>query len=478
MEHLSRILDAALAARPERLAAQGSDGALTYAEFDRVADAGARQLRRLGINRDEPVVVSIANRARDLAGFLGVWRAGGVAVPIHVSTPAPVAATLTERCGARFIVDRGEVARPGPLRPPPPERALLKDAAFVVFTSGTTGEPKGAVLNHRGFAGKLAAIDSVVPFTEATRTLLVLQLTFSFGHWVSLLTLMRGGTLHLHEKFEPARMLAALAEHRLDRLGIVPTMMRAALPLLDGTTIARDGIPPLFMAGGEPMAASLSAAWRRALPTARLCDIYGLTETSTCDFYLAHEDQDRYAGTIGTPMPRVEYAIHDAEGRAAGAGQTGELAIKTPFIMAGYLDAPGLTAQAFRGDYFRTGDLVETTREGRVRLVGRIKELIYRSGNKISPLEVERAFLAHPDIAEALATAVPDERLGEAIHLMIVPKPGAEPEPDKLRAWAAERIERYKLPDAIHVAAAIPLGRTGKADRAALKTLLMGPLRR
>jgi long-chain acyl-CoA synthetase len=465
MEHLSRLLDAPLAATPERLAARGVDGDFTYAALDRAAAGIARALAVRGIGADEPVAVRVGNRALDLAGFLGIWRAGGVAVPVHRTTPERVTAELLRRSGARFLVEGAEVLTPDPAQGAPLPRRLLAGAAFVIFTSGTTGTPKGVVLTHAAFAGKLSTIDGVFPFTAATRMLLLLQLTFSFGQWVSLLTLHRGGTLVLHEKFEAERALAALAEERIDRLGIVPTMMRAMLPALAGAAIARDRVPRLFMAGGETMAAGLSRAWRAALPQAALADIYGLTETGTCDFFLPPADQDRYPGTIGTPMPRVEFAIQD-----------GELAIKTPFIMAGYLDAPDLTAAAFRDGHFRTGDLAEITAEGRVRLVGRAKELIHRAGNKVSPLEVERVFLEHPDVAEALATGLPDPRLGEAIHLLIVPAPGADARPAELRAWAAERLDRYKLPDAIHLGAAIPLGRTGKADRAALKAALLGSL--
>ena len=465
MEHLSHLLDTPLAASPERLAARGTDGDFTYAALDRAAADVARALVARGVGADEPVAVRVGNRALDLAGFLGVWHAGGVAVPIHRTTPERVATELLRRSGARFLVETAEVSTPDPACGPPPPRPLLAGAAFVIFTSGTTGTPKGVVLTHAAFASKLATIDSVFPFMTTTRTLLLLQLTFSFGQWVSLLTLHRGGTLVLHEKFEAEHALAALAEERIDRLGIVPTMMRGMLPALGGAAIARDGMPRLFMAGGETMAAGLSRAWRAALPKAALADIYGLTETSTCDFFLPPADQARYPGTIGTPMPRVDYAILD-----------GELAIKTPFIMAGYLDAPELTAAAFRDGHFRTGDLAEVTAEGRVRLVGRAKELIHRAGNKVSPLEVERVFLEHPAVAEALATGLPDMRLGEAIHLLIVPTPGADARPAELRAWAAERLDRYKLPDAIHLGAAIPLGRTGKADRAALRAALLGSL--
>ena len=197
------------------------------------------------------------------------------------------------------------------------------------------------------------------------------------------------------------------------------------------------------------------------MPDAELADIYGLTETSTCDFSLPPADQERFAGTIGTPMPEVAFAIEESE-----------LLIKTPFIMAGYLDAPEMTQAALRGDYFRTGDLAEETAPGRVRLIGRAKELILRGGNKVAPLEIERVFLDHPDVAEALATGVPNARLGEAVHILIVPKSGRTLSAERLRDWAAERLDKYKLPDAIHFGAAIPLGRTGKADRTALRVYL------
>jgi long-chain acyl-CoA synthetase len=363
-------------------------------------------------------------------------------------------------------------------RPAPPARELLAGAAFVIFTSGTTGIPKGVILAHDRFAAKLRCIDEIVPFAEDTRTLLVLQLTFSFGQWVSLLTLARGGTLLMDEKFDATRVLDRLAAARANRIGIVPTMLRAMLPLLRGSEGAHplraldDGVARLFMAGGEPLPYPLGRAFRNLVPRLALGDIYGLTETSTCDFHLPDAEQDRFPGTIGRPSRGVEFAIHEEDGRPLPPGAPGEMVLRTPFIMKGYLDAPDLTAAAFRGQWFRTGDLAEALPGGVVRLVGRSKELILRAGNKVSPLEVERAYLDHPDVAEALATGLPDPRLGEAIHLLVVAVPGRAPSPEALRGWAADRLDKWKVPDRIHVGAAIPLGRTGKADRAALRAML------
>jgi long-chain acyl-CoA synthetase len=481
MLHLGALLDEACARWPARPALAGDGGALGYADLDRRAASVAHALRTGGIDADEPVAARVSNHTGDLAGFLGIWRAGGVVVPIHRAALAQTVEDVFRRTGARFVVD-ADAAEPVMRldRPAPPPRPMLAGAALIIFTSGTTGQPKGAVLSHAGFAGKLAAIDSVLPFAETTRTLLVLQLTFSFGQWVSLLTLARGGTLVMQEKFEAARFLDALAAERINRLGVIPTMLRQLLPLLRGAEgpailerLGRDGVERLFMAGGEPLPYPLGRALREIVPRLSLCDVYGLTETSTSDFILRPEEQDRFPGTIGRPSPGVAFAIHDDAGRALPPGQTGELVIKTPFIMKGYLDAPELTAAAFRDGWFRTGDLATAAADGTVRLVGRSKELILRAGNKISPIEVERAYLDHPDIAEALATGLPDERLGEAIHLLVVPMPGATPAPEALRAWAAGRLDRYKIPDAVHIGTALPLGRTGKADRTALKAELL-----
>jgi long-chain acyl-CoA synthetase len=279
-----------------------------------------------------------------------------------------------------------------------------------------------------------------------------------------------------------ARALALLARQRIDRLAVIPTMLRVMLPMLRGkegpavlAALGAGGIERLFMAGGEPLPYPLGRAFRATVPRLDLCDIYGLTETSTSDFVLLPAEQDRFPGTIGRPSPDVRFAIHDERGNTLPPDLAGELVIDTPYIMRGYLDAPALTAAAFRDHWFRTGDLAEATADGLVRLVGRSKELINRAGNKISPIEVERAFLAHPAIAEALATGVPDERLGEAIHLLVVPLPGTNPRAARLRAWGAERLDAYKLPDAIHIGREIPTGATGKADRAQLRALLAAP---
>jgi acyl-CoA synthetase (AMP-forming)/AMP-acid ligase II len=462
-----------------------SDVALSYADLRARTEALARALRAAGLAPDEPVLVPVSNRPQDLVAFLGVWCADGVVVPVHRASPGPVVQEHLDATGARFIVRTGgAIAVAGPWRESgdllvaahgaPPLRDVLSGAALVIFTSGTTGRPKGVVLSHRALAGKLAAIDSLLHFERGESTLLVLNITFSFGIWVSLLTLVTGGTLRIHEKFTPRAFCAAVAAEEIARVAVVPTMMRALFAAAPPELAAagRSGTFRQILIGGESLGGALAAEIAAHFPRAGLVDIYGLTETATSDFFLLAEDQTRFAGCIGRPSPHVEYRISAADGAVAESGEVGELQIRTPFIMNGYLDAPALTAVAFQGGWFRTGDMARVREGGVVELAGRAKELISRGGNKVSPLELEQVFAAHPDVAAAMAAGAADPILGERIHVLVVPRLGRVMTEESLRAHAAARLPKFRQPDAYHFADALPLGRTGKADRGALKAML------
>lgn len=477
-QHLGRALLAACRRHGDVPALQGDGLQLSHAALADAGEMVAAQLRTAGLQPDEPVQVQVSNQPADIAALIGTWLAGGVVVAVHRSTPPALAEVLRQRSGARFGLDltpdfRGLQRWPGE---PPPPRPLLAGAAFVIFTSGSTGQPKGVVLTHAAFAGKLTQIQGLLQFGPADRTLLVLNLSFGFGLWVALLTLLHGGLLVMVPKFEPAAVLHTLAVQRITQAGVVPTMMRALLAdpglarALDRVTT--QGSLRQLLIGGELLGLSLAERLRAQFPQTVLIDIYGLTETSTCDFFAFPADKAQRPGCIGRPAPGEQSRIADAQGRPLPAGEVGELQIRSPHMMAGYLDAPDLTAAALPDGWLRTGDLALQHPDGLVALMGRSKELISRGGNKLSPVEVEQALSAHPDVAAAMAVGRPDARLGEAIHVLVVPRAGCTLTSAALRAHLAGRLEKFKHPDVWHRAEALPLGRTGKADRGALAALI------
>jgi long-chain acyl-CoA synthetase len=447
-------------------------GALTYRELAEAAAAIEQALRSAGLTPDEPVLVPVANEPRDAAALIGTWLAGGVAVPVARHAPVTATEAIRSATGARFSVTNaadelttriaGKLPRP---------RRLLEGAALIVFTSGSTGQPKGVVLSHRAFAGKLEAIDSMLGFTPRTRSLLVLQITFVFGMWMMLLTLLKGGTAWMQSRFEAAGVLSALKVQGLSDAALVPTMLRKILaleesmsrPLIAGAALER------ILTGGEPFGRELSRRLQECMPNVRVVDIFGLTETCSSDFFLTADEREPFAGTIGRPGPGIEFRICDKQNRELPANATGELQIRTPFAMNGYLDEPEITRAAFADGYFRTGDLARAREDGRVELAGRIKDIIIRGGANVSPLELDHLLAQHPDVAAALTAGVPDPIVGDRIHALVVPRANTGIDERDLRQWVAGRIERFKWPDVYHFGRELPTGRTGKVDRNVLR---------
>jgi long-chain acyl-CoA synthetase len=378
-----------------------------------------------------------------------------VVVPIHRSVPKKAFDVLTKRIASRFILDNEIQTISNQV---PPRRDLLNEAGTIIFTSGSTGEPKGVVLSKARSSSKLEMIQSMSGWGEGENALIGLQLTFSFGQWATWLTLLNGGCVHLRGRFDPSEYQSLMETGKIQRFPAVPTMLRHLLEL--GGDAAFNG---QIMAGGEPLPAALGQRLRRAYPRAGIGDIYGLTETGTSDFFVKPVDYDRFAGSIGHAGHNIRWRI---------APDTQELEIHTPWKMLGYLDAPELTQSVMTDGWFRTGDLVEEMESGALRLLGRAKDLILRSGNKISPLEVEAAFLQHHDVVAALVTGVNDPERGEAIHLALVLRSGSQISPDTLRTEATDYLEAFKLPDVIHLVDELPCGNTGKSDRKAFRRLI------
>jgi len=427
------------------------------AESSDLADRVTRALNAAGLRADEPVLVRIGNRTSDIGSLLGVWQAGAVAVPAHIGAAPATLASLKGATGARFQIDGDQLQRFG--EAVPPERPLLDGAALIIFTSGSTGQPKGVVVGHDRLARKLTVLDRLLSPRADDAVLVPLQMTFIFGLWVALLTLRAGARLILVPKFSGDAIARGL--------GMGATVL-AGVPSMYRSLLASPGfVMPklrLAMTGGEVLPRPLALALRKVAPNAALYDLFGLTETGTCDFVLGPDAQPDGFGSIGMPTESVEFRIED-----------GELQVCSPFAMLGYLDNPELTAASINDRYFKTGDLVRLRPDGHVELIGRAKDIVSRGGNKIAPLEIDNLICEHPGVAAALCAGVPDERLGEAIHAVVVPRGGVQMSVEHLRDWLSARTERYKVPDVIRFADALPAGSTGKADRRAVAALTRKP---
>ncbi|MDN7451317.1 class I adenylate-forming enzyme family protein [Burkholderia multivorans] len=485
MRNLGTLLKIACRKYGSAMAIDSTDAKVTYQALLEGATSVEAALKAHGCQRSEPVHVLVSNHPMDLAAFLGVWLSGAVVVPIHRTSPAGVIDGIHGKTRARLVVDvalgtaagSSVVALDGIEQPQ--AREALENAALVIFTSGSTGVPKGVVVSHDAFSGKLQAIDAMVHFRRGQRTLQLLNITFSFGIWVSLLTLLGGGTIVLPQKFVPAHLLEQLKNEQIYRVGVVPTMLRAMLALLDGADGAHQAGASCsalrqILTGGEQLSEQLANQVANLFPETDLINIFGLTETSTCDFFQFPSDRRVNPHSLGLASSRVKYRVVDEIGQELPVGEVGELQITSPFLMKGYLDEATLTAAAFSDGWFRTGDLAALEPDGQVRLMGRSKELISRGGNKVTPMEVERAVKQFEAVNDCMVVGVPDTILGEKIHVLIVPNPGCAVDPDVLRTFLLTKLDRFKMPDFVYVGEALPVGRTGKADRRELRNMITG----
>jgi long-chain acyl-CoA synthetase len=452
-------------AQSRQLVEGGNGETIPPDELLRRAQAVARDLSPL--EPGEPVLAAFANAPADLVGMLGIWLAGGVVVPKPAGALAATAQQLQEATGARLRVHGRDIERIATA--PPAARELLREAALVLFTSGSTGQPKGVVIGHDRMAGKLGVLGRLLNLAPTDCVVVPLRLTFVFGLWVSMLVLRSGARLVLIDKVTRESLAKALGDGATV-LGAVPTMLRSLL----ASGAVRAPALRAILTGGETLGVKLAADLSATLPRTDVYDLYGLTETGSCDFCLPPAEHADGAGSIGWPTEQVAFRILGVDGRPTPDGTSGELCVATPFGMLGYLDNPDLTAGSFDEGYFRTGDLARQRRDGRVEIVGRLKDIVSRGGNKVAPAEIDAVLSAHPDVAAALCAGAPDARLGEAIHAIVVAKPGTSLTAEALRAWAAERIERYKLPDAIHFRDALPLGSTGKVARSRVAEIVLG----
>ena len=506
MTELSAVLRTAAQQHPDRHFLVGEGDPVTVADLDARADRCAAGLAARGIVAGDRVGVAGLNTVDWLTLFFGATRLGAAVVTLNVRYRETELEYMLGQSGTRLVVSPAELAgfdyRPlyAALAPglprlesvvwfgdegpdgfaallaadgAPPAVELSPDTpAVVLYTSGTTGRPKGAVLTH----GSLLASARGQQHRQDTGPDDVLVATLPFNHVGGITctvihALVAGARVAMVPAFSPAGALHAAAEHRATVLAGVPTMYVLMLAELAKSDHDLSAVR-IAVAGGSNVDPPLARAMAEAFPGAHVENLYGLSETSgACVISATGDDLATVCETLGTPLDGVEVRVVDpATGAEVPDGQDGELQVRGASLAAGYWEMPDETAAAFRDGWLGTGDMVSRRPDGHLVLRGRLKEMFLQGGFNVYPVEVENVLAAHPGVALAAGIGVPDDVLGEVGLYFVVPRdPDAAPAVPELLAWCRERLADYKVPRRIEVRGELPTTPAGKIAKAQLR---------
>jgi long-chain acyl-CoA synthetase len=446
---------------PEADALVWHGGRLTRRQLWLRAGAVSRGLAAESTGPGDRVALALTAGWQFVAALLGALGRGTAVAPLNPLLSRPEQVRIESLLAARQVI-RHVSGHETDWPTAPPGRTAL-----ILFTSGSTGEPKGAMLSHDALAFALRSwAEPVLALTPDDVVLAALPLSHSFGLCGGLLAPLVAGTrVVLLDRFSPEGALEAVARHRVTVLPGVATMFRR---MLDSPHLERADLSSLRLAvsGAAPCPWGLAEEWRRRTGV-RILRGYGMTELFRPVSYLARDPTDR-PEFVGRPVPGVEVRVVGDNGADCAAGQAGELWIRTPAALDGYLGAPEQTMAVLSNGWFRTGDLATLSGDGFVAIVGRKQELILRGGYSVVPAEVEAALMAHPAVAEAAVVGAPDEELGEEVVAFVTLRPGARMRPEQLIAFCRERLAAFKYPRRVTIVDQLPRSRSGKVLKADL----------
>ncbi|MFJ4422749.1 class I adenylate-forming enzyme family protein [Streptomyces bobili] len=479
--HFASLPDHRAALDPHGYAVSDGRRSLTNDQLLHRVRAAARHLQDLGTGPGDVVALKLTNRVEFVLLLFAAWRLGATVTPVNPSmTDVEVARQLRDS-GARLLVvedgaaveaDDVAVLAVGALYEDAvgSDRAPLVDSsalALLIYTSGTTGVPKGVMLDHANIAAMADMGRRSLEVGPADRCLLILPLFHVNGIVVSvLMPLLVGASVVIADRFDPRTFFDVVERERPTFFSAVPTIysMLAALPdeVRPDTSFLRFGV-----CGAAPASAELLTRFeaRYGFP---LVEGYGLSE-GTCGSTINPVSGPRRAGTVGLPFPGQQLRIVDADGIEVAPGTDGEVVVRGPNMMRGYLGRPEETADVIIDGWLHTGDVGRLDAEGYLTLVGRSKDMIIRGGENIYPKEIEDVLAGDPSVLEAAVIGVPDERWGEVVVAYVQPRPGAAVDPAALKALCARSLTGYKRPTAFVVVEAIPKNAVGKIDKPSLR---------
>jgi acyl-CoA synthetase (AMP-forming)/AMP-acid ligase II len=492
------------------------DTTLDYSSLRAAAQEFAAALVGAGIGPGDRVAIWAPNSARWIVAFLGLEHAGATLVPVNTRFKGREAADILERASVKVLVTVTDflgadhvallrdtdadlpaldtiVVADGPpsegtrswdefvATSSPSTRAeadrraqavTADDVADILFTSGTTGVPKGVVQTQRGTMTVARDWVAMTGLSSTDRYLMVNPYFHMFGLKAGILASLSAGATMLPEPvFDVERALARIADERVTVFPGAPTLYQS---ILDHPSVANYDLSSLRVAvtGAADIPVELIRRIVDELPFDLVVAGYGLTEAGTATATDLGDDPEVVATTVGRPRPGVELRIVDGNDIDIPQGDAGEVVIRSTSVMSHYLDDPDATAAARTPDgWLRTGDIGTVDADGRLRIVGRAKDMFIVGGFNAYPAEIENALLRHPDIQQAAVIGVPDERLGEVGMAFVVLTPGATATPDDIIEWSRDQMANYKAPRRVEILSELPTNATGKVEKLVLKDL-------
>lgn len=495
---LDAMLRAAVARKPEGVALVLGEKRVTYAELDRVAENVARNLIACGFKRGERIAMLLGNCLEFIFCALGAVRAGMIVVPLNTRQRAPEIDYVLQQCGTSALVydadceanlpaPRADLRRQwvvGTGGSTPSFAELMKDApvaalpeltqedtAYLLYTSGTTGNPKGAMLTHASIIHSLLNFQHGYGLHDGDVTMLTVPASHVTGLVALILaTINVAGTTVILPAFKAPEFLAVAARERMTYTLMVPAMYNLCLLQPDFET---HDLTAWRVAGfgGAPMPEATITRLAQVLPKLNLCNAYGSTETTSPATMFPPGSPVGKINSVGRPVIGAHIVVADDDGREVPAGQDGELLIAGAMVVPGYWDNPDATRTGFVGGYWRSGDIGRMDADGYVYVVDRKKDMINRAGFKIYCTEVENVMSHHPAIVESAVMGKPDPVLGERVHAFAYSPDGGN-EAD-IRKYCAERLSDYKVPDTItFLKEPLPRNANGKILKTELRKMM------
>jgi long-chain acyl-CoA synthetase len=494
---IHELLATAVAANPGADAIVCQEERLSYRSFDAIVNRWAAALAELGVKRGDRVALLLGNGIAFPAVLFAVLRLGAIAVPISIREQAAPLAYMLSNCRAMLLVHDVELSErlpvpsatpqlqhrialtaevicdgqpPGGLgaTAPTPAEVDEEDTAIILYTSGTTGRPKGAMLTHLGICHSAMHYQCCMGLTAHDRSVVAVPMSHVTGVVALIAAIVHlAGTLIIMREFKAASFLELAERERMTHTLLVPAMYNLCLlePRFARTDLSAWRIGGF---GGAPMPAATIARLAERLPHLQLMNAYGATETTSPATLMPAAATAERLDSVGLSVPCGEVLIMDEAGREVPRGMEGELWLRGPMVVRGYWDDPAATAEGFVAGFWRSGDIGSIDGEGYVRVLDRKKDMINRGGYKIYSIEVENALMAHPDVVEAAVIARPCPVLGERVHAVVFRKYD-QATSEELARHCAGLIADYKVPETFSFRTApLPRNANGKVMKRAL----------